>query len=46
MQDRIKAAFDGVRAEDALKEATRRFLAAKTATMPAVPLLTGALSRS
>lgn len=30
MQDRIKAAFDGVRAEDALKEATRRFLAAKT----------------
>ena len=31
MQDRIKAAFDGVRAEDALKEATRRFLAATTA---------------
>lgn len=30
MQDRIKAAFDSVRAEDALKEATRRFLAAKT----------------
>lgn len=30
MQDRIRAAFDSVHAEDALKERTRRFLAGKT----------------